>query len=250
MGGALWAVNPAPASPLGLCRARGALVCQGEPWCAEGNLGVPRGALLCRRGSALPLAAQFSTQTQPPHQQPPRALLGAEPPLEWRWLEVSVPVLVPRPLREGSGQRQQHRGKRSVPRGAAVARGSSVPGPRGTVVALGWELDGVRAAGPAPSPAALTAPRRAQGIWWFQVGFCAQKPPPATRVGAHRGGWALREGRAPSSVRDRAAGAQRNPPLIKALPPPAPPCPLLAPPSLTGCPGCGGAAVLGGVSWN
>lgn len=129
MGGALWAVNPAPASPLGLCRARGALVCQGEPWCAEGNLGVPRGALLCRRGSALPLAAQFSTQTQPPHQQPPRALLGAEPPLEWRWLEVSVAMLVPRPLREGSGQRQQHRGKRSVPRwlGGAACQGPGEP---------------------------------------------------------------------------------------------------------------------------
>lgn len=44
-GGALWAVNPAPARPLGLCRTRGALV--------------------CRRGSAFPLAPQPSTWTQP-----------------------------------------------------------------------------------------------------------------------------------------------------------------------------------------
>lgn len=192
MGGALWAVNPAPASPLGLCRARGTLESRGEPWCAKGSFGVPRAALVCRGALLCPWPPSSPPKHSPPPTSSPLGLsLGAEPPLEWCWLEVSVAVLVPRPLREGSGQRQQHRGKRSG------ARGSRVPGPRGAVVVLGWELEGVRAAGPAPSPVALTAPHRAQGIWYFQVVFCVQKPPPATRVGAHPGGWALREGRAP-----------------------------------------------------
>lgn len=111
---------------------------------------------------------------------------------------------------------------------------------------LGWELEGVRAAGPAPSPAALTAPHCTGNLVFPGCFLCSETSPGRTGRGSPRGLGSQGRTSPPSPMRDRAAGAQRTPPLIKALPPPAPLCPLLAPPSLMGCPWGGGGCCFGG----
>lgn len=130
-GGGSVGCEPSPRQPPGavpgegnLGEPRGTLVCQGELWCAEGSLGVPLGLCFALGHPVLP------PNTAPPPTSSPLGLsLGAEPPLEWCWLEVSVAVLVPRPCVRAQGRGSSTGGSARWLGGAAGARGSRVPGP-------------------------------------------------------------------------------------------------------------------------